>query len=83
MTTLLQLEGFVTEATKHMISKFEGFAQTGIKVNMQEWAQYVSPGERVLVMWLTTWYRYWAFDVIGLITVSARMDSILFVNCFD
>lgn len=39
MTTLLQLEGFVTEATKHMISKFEGFAQTGIKVNMQEWAQ--------------------------------------------
>ena len=44
MTTLLQLEGFVTEATKHMISKFEGFAQTGIKVNMQEWAQYVSPG---------------------------------------
>ncbi|KAK5058837.1 hypothetical protein LTR84_011101 [Exophiala bonariae] len=52
MTTLLSLEGFVTEAAGHMVSKFEGFAKTGVNVNMQEWAQY------------------WAFDVIGLITLA-------------
>lgn len=47
MTTLLSLEAFVTEAAEHMVSKFEGFAQTGVKINMQEWAQYVNAWERM------------------------------------
>jgi hypothetical protein len=51
MTTLVQLEPFVTESAADMVAKFEGFAQTGAKVNMQAWLQF------------------WAFDVIGLITV--------------
>lgn len=39
MTTLVQLEPFVTECAEHMVAKFESFAQTGVKVNMQTWLQ--------------------------------------------
>lgn len=39
MTTLVQLEPFVTEGAAHMVAKFEGFAQTRVKVNMQAWLQ--------------------------------------------
>lgn len=39
MTTLLQLEPFVTEGTAHMVAKFEEFAQTRVKVNFQHFAQ--------------------------------------------
>ena len=51
MTTLVQLEPFVTECTERMVQKFEEFALSGNHINMQEWAQY------------------WAFDVIGVVTV--------------
>ncbi|KEF56776.1 uncharacterized protein A1O9_06966 [Exophiala aquamarina CBS 119918] len=54
MSTLVQLEHFVTEGAECMVDKFEGFAQSGVTVNMQEWAQF------------------WAFDVIGLITLAKR-----------
>lgn len=39
MTTLLQLEPFVSEGTAHMVAKFEEFAHTGVKVNFQHFAQ--------------------------------------------
>ncbi|KEF54568.1 uncharacterized protein A1O9_09010 [Exophiala aquamarina CBS 119918] len=39
MTTLLQLEPFVTDGTAHMVAKFEEFAQNRVTVNFQHFAQ--------------------------------------------
>lgn len=39
MSSLVQLEPFVTECSKHMVAKFDEFARTHRKINMQEWSQ--------------------------------------------